>query len=145
MSSTEPVMLRCERSEPRSTEIGATRRLIFENVANGVPIEAIMATFRRSRLEVQKEVEFVARKITEYRFRRLTDGPTKKGSPATARPLVPCSTHADIRFHRVNLLETLSKLGNLYLSSPLLLSKVTIQKVDSPDAVREVSHRVNRS
>jgi hypothetical protein len=51
--------------------LGCDRRLIFENVANGVPIETIMATFLRSRLEVQKEVEFVARKITEYRFRPL--------------------------------------------------------------------------
>ncbi|MGD0144680.1 MAG: hypothetical protein ABSC92_16130 [Rhizomicrobium sp.] len=130
---------------PEPDSLGEERRLIFENVANGVPIETIMAAFRRSRLEIQKEVEFVARKITEYRFRRLTDGPTKKGAPATARPLVACGTYADIRFHRVNLLETLSKLGNLYLSSPLLLPKVTIQKVDSPDAVREVSHRVNHS
>ena len=130
-------------NEPHT--LGSERRLIFENVANGVPIETIMATFRRSRLEVQQDVEFVAKKITEYRFRRLTDGPTKKGAPATARPLVPCSTYADIRLHRVNLLETLSKLGDRYLSSPLLLPKVTIQKVDSPDAVREVSHRVNHS
>ena len=129
--------------EPRG--VGEQRRLIFENVANGVPIETIMATFRRSRLEVQQDVEFVAKKITEYRFRRLPDGPTIKGVPATARPLVPCSTYADIRLHRVNLLETLSKLGDRYLSSPLLLPKVTIQKVDSPDAVREVSHRVNHS
>lgn len=122
---------------------GCQRRLIFENVANGVPVETIMTTFRKSRLEVQQDVEFVAKKITEYRFRRLTDGPTKKGAPATARPLVPCSTYADIRLHRTNLLETLSKLGDRYLSSPLLLPKVTIQKVDSPDAVREVSHRMN--
>jgi hypothetical protein len=128
-----------------SESLGEQRRLIFENVANGVQIETIMATFRRSRLEVQREVEFVAKKITEYRFRRLTDGPTKKSAPATARPLVPCATYADIRFHRVNLLETLSKLGDRYLSSPLLLPKVTIQKVDSPDAVREISHRVNHS
>jgi len=39
-------------NEPHT--LGSERRLIFENVANGVPIETTMATFRRSRLEVQR-------------------------------------------------------------------------------------------
>jgi hypothetical protein len=94
-----------------STVLGAERRLIFANYANGVDIEAMKTPFERSAAEIQREILFVARKIKEYRFRRCADG-----SPHAAPP-VPCDTLIDIRLHRLALFETLNKLGDHYLSS----------------------------
>jgi len=115
---------------------GADRRLIFTNYANGVDIEAMKAPFGRSAAEIEREIFFVAKKIKEYRFRRCADG-----SPFAAPP-VACDTLIDIRLNRLALFDTLGKLGDLYLSSELLLPKIALQKVDSIEAVRDVSHRV---
>lgn len=120
-----------------SISLGAERRLIFVNYANGVDIEAMKAPFRRSAGEIEREILFVAKKIKEYRFRRCTTG-----SPHAAPP-VACDTLIDIRLNRLSLFETLNKLGDLYLSSELLLPKIAIQKVDSAEAVREAGHRLN--
>jgi hypothetical protein len=49
---------------------GEERKLIFENYANGVDIENLMVDFKHSRLEIEKEIAFVAKKIKEHRFRR---------------------------------------------------------------------------
>jgi hypothetical protein len=117
--------------------LGEMRRLIFENVANGVAIDRVMAAFSQSNLEVQKHVAFVARKIAEYRFRRCADG-----SPHGAPPLAS-ETYADIRLNRKALLETLSRLGPLYLSSDLLMPRIQIQKLDHPDMVREAAFRAS--
>lgn len=108
---------------------GIVRKLMFENVANGVPREDIMAAFRRSSEELNREVAFVAKKIKEYRFRRRM-------------PPLECSSEQDIRWNRKALLETLAKLGPLYLSSELLIPKITVQKVDHPSFAREAAHRV---
>jgi|ERR1700733_5666548 len=120
-------------------QLAASRRLIFENVANGVPVEKIMATFQRSRLEIQKDVEFVANKIREYRFRRLAIGSMH------ARHMVPCGTYAEIRANRHSLLETLRKLGPESLSTPLIISRIETQKIDSDEAIEEVTHRVSNA
>lgn len=122
--------------------LGRERRLIFENIANGVPAENVMVAFKRSRLEIQQEVEFVMKKITEYRWRRLTGGATRPGTPATARPLVKAETYAEIRQKRGNLLETLRKLTDVNLGTALVLPSVNILTVDSIDAVQEVQHRM---
>jgi hypothetical protein len=119
--------------------LASERRLIFENIANGVPVETLMTAFRRSRLEIQKEVEFVANKIREYRFRRLSAGSVH------ARHMVPCGTYAEIRANRHSLLETLRKLGPESLSSPLLISRIETQKIDSDEAIEEVTHRVSNA
>jgi hypothetical protein len=118
---------------------GLDRRLIFENYANGVDIESLKATFRRSAAEIEAEIFFVARKIKEYRFRRCADG-----SPHAAPPIA-CDTLIDIRLNRLALFDTLRKLGDLYLSSALLLPKVNVQKVDHPSALLEAAHRVRAS
>jgi|SRR5579871_1529099 len=142
-------------TEDERIVLGTERKLMFENVANGVAVETICKAFHRSALEVQREVFFVARKIKEYRFNRASNPMgkfvqtgVKNGQrlgywdkPGTWAP-VPCDTYAEIRANRISLLETLGKLGPLYLSSELFLPKVHIHKVDSKDAVMDVSHRM---
>jgi hypothetical protein len=109
--------------------LGQTRRLIFENVANGVPMPKIMAAFRRSEAEVWQEVEFVGRKIREARFR-------------TQMPPVEHQGLAAIRFNRKVLLETLRQLTDAYLSSGLIIPKIGVQSLDSPAVIREAAQRV---
>jgi hypothetical protein len=109
--------------------LGQTRRLIFENVANGVPMPKIMAAFRRSEAEVWQEVEFVGRKIREARFR-------------TRMPPVEHQGLAAIRFNRKVLLETLRQLTDAYLSSGLIIPKIGVQSLDSPAIIREAAQRV---
>ena len=121
---------------PQDELAGAQRRLIFMNYANGVDVEAMKAPFKRSAAEIEREIFFVAKKIKEYRFRRCADG-----SPYAAPPIA-CDTLLDIRLNRLALFDTLRKLGDGYLSSELLLPKIALQKVDSVEAVRDVSHRV---
>ena len=107
---------------------GEERRLIFQNIANGVPLEKVMVAFCRSEKEVWDEVEFVGRKIREYRFRRH----------------LPPLEHQGIRaigLNRKALLETLSKLGPEYLVSDLVLPKIVVQKLDSPGTIKEAGQR----
>lgn len=145
-------------TEDERIKLGTERKLMFENVANGVPVEHICATFHRSALDVQREVFFVGRKIIEYLFDR-TSNPmgkfvqtgTKNGKrlgywdkPGTWSPF-SLSTFDEIRQNRRRALETLAKLGPLYLSSELFLPKVNILKVDSKDAVMDISHRMRAS
>ena len=123
----------------KQVHIGAERRLIFENYANGVDIEDLMVTFKRSRLEIEREILFVAKKIKEYRFRRVAEAKNN----AHAAPPVQCDTLVDIRVNRFALFDTLRKLGDHYLSSALLLPEIKIQKVDSRAMAQEAFHRVN--
>ena len=115
---------------------GAARRLMFVNYANGVDIEAMKVPFGRSAAEIEREIFFVAKKIKEYRFRRCADG------SSFAAPPVACDTLGDIRLNRLALFDTLAKLGDVYLSSALLLPKIALQKVDSVEAMREAGHRL---
>jgi hypothetical protein len=50
--------------------LGEERKLIFQNFCNLVPKEMLAADFGRSVAEIEREIAFVARKITEYRHRR---------------------------------------------------------------------------
>ncbi len=117
-------------------DLGEERRLIFENYCNGVGIEALTATFRRGAAEIEREIFFVAKKIREYRFRRCA------GGSEHASPPVACDTLIDIRLNRLAMFDTLRKLGDLYLSSELLLPRIGIQKVDHPAALSEAVHRI---
>jgi hypothetical protein len=108
---------------------GSERRLIFENVANGVPMEKIKAAFRRSEEEVWREVEFVGRKIREARFRTRMPPLENQGIKA-------------IRFNRLPLLETLGQLTDEYLSTDLILPKIGVEKLDSVNVIREAAQRV---
>ena len=107
---------------------GEERRLIFQNIANGVPVEKVMAAFLRSEKEVWDEVEYVGRKIREYRFRRNLPPLEHQGAVA-------------IRRNRVALLDTLSKLGREYLSGDFILPKITVQTLDSPGMIKEAGRR----
>lgn len=107
---------------------GEERRLIFQNVANGVPMEKIKAAFLRSEDEVWREVEFVARKIREARFR-------------AQMPPLECQGIKAIRWNRRALLDTLRQLSAEYLSSDLLIPKIGIQTIDSPQGLREAVQR----
>lgn len=108
---------------------GEQRRLIFENVANGVPMDKIKAAFRRSEEEVWREVEYVGKKIREARFR-------------TRMPPLECQGIKAIRWNRKALLETLGQLKNEYLASELILPKVEVQTLDSADMLREAARSV---
>ena len=109
-------------------ELGERRRMIFSNVANGVPRETIMRTFALSALEVDREVAYVARKIGEYRFERRL-------------PPVACGDDREIRFNRKVLAECLEKLGPLYLGSQFIMSKITVHAVDDMSQAREAAQR----
>ena len=113
-------------------KLGEERRLIFENVAKGVPMQQVMASFRRSEAEVMREVAFVGRKIREYRFRRRL-------------PPLACETIKDMRWNRKALLECVAKLGPEYLSSELMIPRITVQSLDHPSVVREAGHRAGVS
>lgn len=114
------------------------RRLVFENVANGAPLETIRGAFRVSDVEIQQIVAFVGRKITEYRFRRSSE------AAAGASPPIACSTIDDARLNRLAALETLSKCGPVYLSSELVLPKIAIQKVERRGDIDEIRYRMRR-
>lgn len=108
---------------------GQERRLIFENVANGVPIEQIMTAFRRSEAEVWREVEFVGKKIREARFK-------------CQLPPIDHQGIAAIRRNRLPLLEALAQMRDQYLSSDLILPKIGVQALDSPGIIREAAQHV---
>lgn len=117
-------------------KLGEERRLIFENYANGVDIENLKAPFKRSAAEIEREIFFVARKLKEYRFRRMAEG------SKFAQGAVGCDTLLEIRMNRMALFDTLRKVGNRYLSSELLLPKIAIQTVSDPRDAWEAKRRV---
>jgi hypothetical protein len=110
------------------TRTGERRKMIFANVANGVEIPQIMKAFRLSETEVWADLQFVSRKIREYRFRRLL-------------PPLASDNVRDIRWNRQALLETLECLGPVYLSSELILPRIEVQQIDSPSMARDAAQR----
>ena len=116
-----------------------TRRMVFENVANGVPIEQIMVALKLSQLEVDQARRFVANKITQ----RLV---------AERRAPLPCHDVGAIRFNRRDLLGVLSRIGNLDLSSEILVltykdgssttfgTKIMVQDLDHPEMIEGAKH-----
>lgn len=110
-------------------KLGEDRRLIFQNVANNVPTENIMAAFLRSEAEIWREVDFVSRKIREYRFRRHLPPLETQGIRA-------------IQLNRKALLDTVDKLGPEYLASDLILPQVHIETLDHPSKLLDVKHRM---
>jgi hypothetical protein len=108
---------------------GRMRRLVFQNLANGVPREQIREDLRLSDLEIDQAREFVGRKITENRTLRR-------------QPPIPCLTLAEIRFHRRELLGVLSVIGDIDLSTDLILSKLLVQSLDHPSMIAEARDRM---
>lgn len=109
--------------------IGRARRLVFQNIANGVPRAQIRESLRLSDLEIDQAQAFVARKINENRIRRC-------------QPTIACSTEREIRNNRRHLLGVLSLIGDMDLSSDLILSKMLIQQIDHPEILEGAQRRM---
>jgi len=116
-------------TEEERRALGQTRRLVFQNLANGVPAEQIGADMKLSQLEVDQARRFVARKIGEHLFLR-------RAAP------IDCHDVRTIRYNRRPLLSVLRKIGNLDLSTDLLLTKLTVQAIDHPEMVEGAKHRM---
>lgn len=48
----------------------ATRKLVIENLVNGVPLEIVAQTFCKSTAEVMRDFDFALKKIKSYCFER---------------------------------------------------------------------------
>jgi hypothetical protein len=148
--------------------LGEMRRLVFANFCNGVPTEDQMVVCRKSRLEIEQIIVFVAKKIQESRFRSMGSiGPVlarirsefakperaqdneklaslkSKASSLriTAGTPIEIDLLSDIRVNRIELLVALNNLGPIYLSSELVISRVHVQRIDSPQMVNEINRR----
>lgn len=109
--------------------LGRMRRLVFQNLANGVPSDQIRESLRLSDLDIEQAQAFVARKINENRALRR-------------QPMIPCADLRDIRNNRRALLGVLSLIGDLDLSTDLILSKMLIQQIDHPEILEGASRRM---
>ena len=108
---------------------GEERRLIFQNMANAVPMEQIKAAFLRSEEEVWQEVDYVSRKIREARFR-------------TCMPPLDCMGLKAIRWNRKALLETLEQLRDEYLASDIIMPNIGVETIESASILRQAAQEV---
>ena len=108
---------------------GEERRLIFQNMANAVPMEQIKAAFSRSDEEVWREVDYVSRKIREARFR-------------TCMPPLDCMGLKAIRWNRKALLETLEQLRDEYLASDIIMPNIGVETIESASILRQAAQEV---
>ena len=116
-------------SETTRRILGQTRRMVFQNIANGVPRDQIREALRLSDLEIEAAQAFVGKKITQYLIQRR-------------QPPIPCLTERDIRWHRIALLALLARLGDVDLSTPLVLSKMLVQALDHPEMIEGAQRRM---
>lgn len=112
--------------------LGQSRRLVFQNLANGVAPEKVGEALRLSALEVEQAQAFVSRKIIEHLTLRR-------------QPPLPCGTLKEIRWNRRALLGVLAKIGDVDLSSQLILSKVLVQDLDHPEMIQGAQARMNEA
>lgn len=119
-------------TEEERRALGKSRRLVFQNVANGVPPERVGADLRLSQLEVEQAVRFVTKKITEHLVLRR-------------QPPIPCDDVRAIRWNRRALLGVLAKIGDLDLSTQLILSKITVQAFDHPEMIEGAQRRMSEA
>jgi hypothetical protein len=119
-------------TEDERRRLGETRRLVFQNLANGVPLEKIAANLRLSMLEIEQAQAFVAKKITEYLVLRR-------------QPPLPCANIREIRWNRRQLLGVLAKIGDIDLSTQLTLSRITVQQLDHPEMIEGASARLSEA
>jgi hypothetical protein len=113
-------------TEEERKRLGETRRLIFQNVACGLPIEQVAATFEVSRERVLKDVIHVARKIREYRFQRRL-------------PPVPSESIVEIQVHRRFLLASLANIGSRPLASDLIIPSLGVQTIKTVKDLKQAS------
>ena len=112
--------------------LGKTRRLIFQNVATGVPDESVRDALHVSQLEIDQGVAFVAKKLREY-------------LAIERQPPVMCDTRAAIYWNRRQLLAALARIGDKQLGSDLLLGRVVVQALDHPEMIAGAAHRLSHS
>lgn len=96
-------------TDEERARLAETRRLIFQNLCNGVSVQQAMGAFQLSEKEVRDHFAFVARKIVEYRFRRTL-------------PWIKCGTIGEAIANRVALFKVLANLGAVYLTSDFKIS-----------------------
>jgi len=116
-------------TEEERRALGRTRRLVFQNVANGVFVERVGTDLRLSQLEVERALRFVSKKITEYLVLRR-------------QPPIACEDVRAIRWNRRALLGVLRMIGDLDLSTDLILSKITVQALDHPEMIEGAKRRM---
>lgn len=119
-------------NEEERKRLGLTRRLVFQNLANGVPPEKVSTNLCLSITEVEQAQAFVTKKITEYLVLRR-------------QPPLPCATLKEIRWNRRALLGVLAKIGNLDLSSQLILSRINVQQLDHPEMIEGARARLSEA
>jgi len=119
-------------TEDERRRLGQIRRLAFQNLANGVPPEKVAANLRLSVTEVERAQAFVAKKITEHLVLRR-------------QPPLPCANLQEIRWNRRALLAALSRIGDIDLSSQLILSRITVQALDHPEMIEGASARMSEA
>lgn len=119
-------------TEEERRRLGQMRRMVFQNLANGVSPEKVGEALRLSALEVEQAQTFVSRKIVEYLTLRR-------------QPPLPCTNLKEIRWNRRALLGVLAKIGDVDLSSQLILSKVLVQDLDHPSMIEGARARMNEA
>lgn len=119
-------------TEDERRRLGQTRRLVFQNLANGVAPEKIGENLRLSALEVEQAQAFVAKKITEYLTLRR-------------QPPLPCGNLKEIRWNRRALLGVLAKIGDVDLSTQLILGRITVQALDHPEMIQGARARMQEA
>lgn len=119
-------------TEEERRALGGARRMVFQNLANGVPLEKIRTDMKMSELEIEQAQKFVSRKITEYLVLRR-------------QPPIPCANVKEIRWNRRGLLAVLAKIGDIDLSSSLILRNVTVQAFDHPEMIEGASRRMQEA
>lgn len=120
--------------------IGQNRRMAFLNFCNFIPKEEIGPELepKMSVQEVERALQFVARKISEYRHRRCIQPNPEQGM----LPPIPCDNEEEIIINRNALLWTLDYISDETLSTELLLPNLRAQVVDSAQGVMEAARAV---
>ncbi len=118
-------------TEEERRALGMKRRLAFQNIANGLPVEQIMEALKLSELEVEQARRFVAKKITQHLVQR-------RQAP------IECYDVKTIRWNRKLLLGVLARIGNLDLSTELIL-KIDVQDIDHPEMVEGAKHKMKEA
>ena len=105
------------------------RRHVFQNVCNGVPRDQIRESLHVTDLEIDQAVAFVGKKITQHLIQRR-------------QPPIECLTERDIRWNRLPLLMLLARIGDLDLSTGLVLRKMLVQALDHPEMIDGAQRRL---
>ena len=105
--------------------LAETRRLIFKNLANKVPLEKVKGAFRLSEREVMDHFRFVARAIKEYRFKR-------------ALTFQRLDSIRDAQEGRIVFFSTLEKIGPIRLTSDHRLSEIQTAAVKNDPATDRI-------